>query len=201
MNKDNLIRKFNKQAPMYERNSRQRTLGLWRSRLLQHIDGKVLEIAVGAGANFPYYNPDMVELTAVDFSPEMLRSAQRMAANLDLKVTFQQQDIETLHLPERSFDGVVSTLSLCGYDDPLQVVNKMNQWCKRGGSICLLEHGISHNKLLGITQQLVNPVARRISGCHFNRDILGIVRSSDVEIIKTERYYGGMVHLIWARAT
>lgn len=201
MKKSTLIRKFNKQAPMYERNSRQRTLGAWRNRLLQDIDGKVLELAVGAGANFPYYNRDTIELTAVDFSPEMLRSAKRMAADLDLRVTFQQQDIETLQLPERSFDAVISTLSLCGYDDPLQVVHKMNQWCRPGGSICLLEHGVSHNKLLGITQHLVNPVARRISGCHFNRDILGIVRASDVEIVKTERYYGGMVHLIWARAT
>lgn len=186
---------------MYERNSRQRTLGEWRSRLLQDVDGKVLEVAVGAGANFPYYNRETVDLTAVDFSPEMLKSAQRMAADLDLKVSFQQHDIETLQLPERSFDCVVSTLSLCGYDDPLQVVNKLNRWCKPGGRIYLLEHGISHIKLLGITQHLLNPAARRISGCHFNRDILGIVQSSDIEIIKTERYYGGMVHLIWARAT
>lgn len=201
MDKNALIRKFNKQAAMYERNSRQRTLGVWRSRLLQHLDGNVLELAVGAGANFPYYNSDTVDLTAVDFSPEMLRSAQRMASNLDLKVTFKQQDIEKLQLPERSFDAVVSTLSLCGYDDPLHVVNKMNQWCKPGGEICFLEHGISHNKLLGTTQNILNPIARRISGCHFNRDILGIIRSSDVELIKTERYYGGMVHLIWAKAT
>ena len=200
MNKRALVRKFNKQASIYERNSRQRTLGVWRSRLLQDVQGTVLEVAVGAGANFPYYNRDTVDLTAVDFSPEMLSSARRMAAELDLQVSFHEQDIETLELPESSFDCVVSTLSLCGYDDPLAVLNKMNRWCRPGGHIYLLEHGISHNKLLGITQHLANPAARRISGCHLNRDILGIVQASDVKMTKIERYYGGMVHLIWAEA-
>ncbi|UNK19176.1 class I SAM-dependent methyltransferase [Paenibacillus sp. N3/727] len=201
MNKDTLVRKFNKQASMYERNSRQRMLGMWRSRLLQDVHGKVLEVAVGAGANFPYYNRDTVDLTAVDFSPEMLNSARRMALELQLEVSFQEQDIETLELPERSFDCVVSTLSLCGYDDPLAVLNKMNRWCRPGGRICLLEHGISSNRLLGFTQHLVNPVARRISGCHFNRDMLQIVHDSEVEVVNTERYYGGMIHLIWAVST
>lgn len=200
MNKKKLIRKFNKQASTYERNSRQRTLGTWRSRLLQDVQGKVLEVAVGAGANFPYYNRDTVELTAVDFSPEMLNSARRMAAGLNLNVSFHEQDIEKLELTENSFDCIVSTLSLCGYDDPVAVLNQMNRWCRPGGGIYLLEHGISHNKLLGLTQHIVNPAARLISGCHFNRDMLQIVHDSDVEVVKTERFWGGMIHLIWARA-
>lgn len=201
MNKSSLIRKFNKQAPKYERNSKQRTLGAWRSRLLQDVDGKVLEVAVGAGANLPYYNQNTVDLTAVDFSPDMLESARKLAKELDFQVSFLEQDIEMLKLPERSFDCVVSTLSLCGYENPLRVLNQINRWCKSGGLICLLEHGLSNNKLLGLTQHLINPAARCVSGCHFNRDILQIVEASDVKIVKTERYYGGMVHLIWARAT
>lgn len=200
MNKQKLIRKFNKQAAIYERNSRQRTLGTWRSRLLQDVQGKVLEVAVGAGANFPYYNRDTVELTAVDFSPEMLNSARRMAAGLNLKVSFHEQDIEKLELTESSFDCVVSTLSLCGYNDPVSVLNQMNRWCRPGGGIYLLEHGISHNRLLSLTQHIVNPAARLISGCHFNRDMLQIVHDSDVEMVRSERFWGGMIHLIWARA-
>lgn len=37
---------------------------------------KVLKVAVGAGANFPFYDRG-VEITAVDFSPEMLRKQKR----------------------------------------------------------------------------------------------------------------------------
>ena len=74
MNKNSLIRKFNKQAAVYERNTRQRKLGEWRQQLLQDIEGDVLEVAVGAGANFPFYDRNKVNVTAVDFSPEMLET-------------------------------------------------------------------------------------------------------------------------------
>jgi len=201
VNKVSLIRKFNKQAAMYERNSRQRYIGKWRQRLLQDVSGQVLEVAVGAGANLPFYRPDKVELTAVDFSPEMLSRARQFAAELGIRATFLERDIETLELPERSFDCVVSTLSLCGYENPLEVLRRMNRWAKPGGRIYLLEHGVSSNRLVGFAQHLANPAARRISGCHFNRDILRIVKDSPLKVLQSERYWNGIVHLIWAQAT
>src|SRR5699024_12282686 len=67
------------------------------------------------------------------------------------------------------FDTVVSTLSFCGYDDPLQMLALANQWCKPGGTILLMEHGISRNRLLSLLQNMINPVAKWIVGCHQNR--------------------------------
>ncbi|OIB00517.1 methyltransferase type 11 [Paenibacillus sp. LC231] len=201
MNKQSLIRKFNKQAAIYERNTRQRRLGEWRQRLLQDVEGSVLEVAVGAGANFPFYHRDKVNVTAVDFSPEMLTRARRMASELGIRAHFLERDIETLELPERSYDCVVSTLSLCGYEDPVKALNKINRWAKPGGRVYLLEHGMSTNRLLGSIQHLINPAARRISGCHYNRDMIQIAKASELNIVKTERYWNGIVHLIWAQAT
>ncbi|WP_127594622.1 class I SAM-dependent methyltransferase [Paenibacillus lautus] len=201
MNKESLIRKFNKQAAIYERNTRQRRLGEWRQRLLQDVEGNVLEVAVGAGANFPFYQRDKVNVTAVDFSPEMLSRARRMASELGIRANFLERDIETLELPERSYDCVVSTLSLCGYEDPVQALNKINRWAKPGGRVYLLEHGMSTNRFLGAMQHLINPAGRRISGCHYNRDMIHIANASELNIVKTERYWNGIVHLIWAQAT
>lgn len=201
MNKKSLIRKFNKQAAIYERNTRQRRLGEWRQRLLQDVEGNVLEVAVGAGANFPFYQRDKVNVTAVDFSPEMLSRARRMASELGIRAHFLERDIETLELPERSYDCVVSTLSLCGYEDPVRALNKINRWAKPGGRVYLLEHGMSTNRFLGTMQHLINPAARRISGCHYNRDMIHIANASELNIVKTERYWNGIVHLIWAQAT
>jgi len=75
MNKETLIRKFDKQAAMYDNKRRRLELGAYRRRLLHVAEGRVLELGVGAGANFPFYAPD-VELTAVDFSPAMLAAAK-----------------------------------------------------------------------------------------------------------------------------
>ena len=200
MNKQKLIKKFDKQSAIYEENTRKRMMGAWRKRLLEGIQGDVLEIAVGAGANFPYYDMDRVRLSAADFSPMMLQRARRIADELNLQVTLIESDIETLDFPAHSFDCVVSTLSLCGYDDPEQVLRNISRWCKPDGHVYLLEHGLGRNPFLKSAQRLLNPVAHKISGCNWNRDIEQIVRNSGLQIEHMERYWNGMIHLIWARS-
>ena len=201
MDKSSLIRKFNKQSSIYRENARKQTLGVWRKKLLEDVHGDVLEIAVGAGANLSFYAKDSVDLTAVDFSPMMLQHARQLADELQFKVNFIESDIETLDFPDHSFDCIVSTLSLCGYNDPVSVLNKMNRWSRPGGRIYLLEHGLSSYRLIQYTQQVINPIARKFSGCHWNRNMDDILHSSDLEVEKTEYYWNGIIHLIWARAT
>ncbi|GIP26935.1 type 11 methyltransferase [Paenibacillus sp. J23TS9] len=200
MNKQKLIKKFDKQSVIYEENTRKRMMGSWRKRLLEGVQGDVLEIAVGAGANFPYYDMDRVRLSAADFSPMMLQRARRIADELNLQVTLIESDIETLDFPAHSFDCVVSTLSLCGYDDPEQVLRNIKRWCKPNGRVYLLEHGLGRNPFFKSAQRLLNPVARKISGCNWNRDIEQIVRNSGLQIEHMERHWNGMIHLIWARS-
>ncbi len=58
----------------------------WRQRLFDRIEGpKVLEVGVGTGANLASYPGDL-EITAIDFSPNMLRYARRRASELGLSV-------------------------------------------------------------------------------------------------------------------
>ncbi|AZS15760.1 class I SAM-dependent methyltransferase [Paenibacillus lutimineralis] len=199
MNKQKLIRKFDKQSALYEENTRKRMLKEWRQHLIEGIYGDVLEIAVGTGANFPYYDMTSVRLTAADFSPMMLKRAAGIADELQMQVNFIESDIEKLQLPGQSFDGIVSTLSLCGYDDPVQVLRNIKRWCRPGGQIRLMEHGLGSNILLQSAQHVVNPIARKISGCHWNRDIVQMVKDSSLQIERMERHWGGMIHLIWAR--
>jgi ubiquinone/menaquinone biosynthesis C-methylase UbiE len=200
MSKQKLIKKFDKQSAMYEESVRKKMLGHWRQRLVNDVRGDVLEIAVGAGANFPYYDMNQVMLTAADFSPMMLKRAARIADEMNIEVNLIESDIETLNFPEHSFDCIVSTLSLCGYDNPEQVLHNVSRWCRPGGQVCLLEHGLGGNLLLKSAQHLVNPLARKISGCNWNRDIVQIVQNSGLRIERMEQHWGGMIYLIWARA-
>ncbi|MFK7696804.1 class I SAM-dependent methyltransferase [Paenibacillus sp. HJGM_3] len=197
MSQDKLIRKFDKQASIYEARRRQRTEREWREKLIRNAKGRVLEVAVGAGANFHYY-PKGVDLTAVDFSPEMLNKAKTAAAEYGIRAEFILSDIESLSFPDESFDTVVSTLSLCGYEDPSIVLEAFQRWCKRDGQILLMEHGISSNPLIGGIQTLVNPLFKKVIGCHFNRDMVKILQQSKLKIEKIEHYMLGAVHLVWA---
>lgn len=198
LNRSDLVRKFDKQARLYEKKRKKQAQKKWRQKLIRSAKGKVLEVAVGAGANFPFYGPD-VKITAVDFSPEMLKKAKEAAQEYGIEAEFIQADIENLSFASDSFDTVVSTLSLCGYEDPIQVLNQFNRWCKKDGRILLMEHGISSNFVLASLQKALDPLAYRLVGCHQNRDIMHIIQSSKIVLEKTESYWTDMVHLIWAK--
>jgi ubiquinone/menaquinone biosynthesis C-methylase UbiE len=183
---------------MYDKKRRKRELGHLRERLLRSAQGTVLELGVGAGANFPYYSRETA-ITAVDFSPAMLEKAR--AANerdYGLNVTFMQGDVDELTLPEQSFDTVVSTLSMCAYRNPADVLHKLHRWCRPGGRLLLLEHGLSANGAIAFAQRTLDPLAYRFMGCHHNRDMLTLVQNSPWELEKVERRMTGMLYLMWA---
>lgn len=200
MKKEKLIKKYDSQVSMYENNRNNPTVAGWREKLIKSAYGNVLEVGVGVGANFPYYNKQKVsEIIGVDFSKEMIKSAEQQTRINQLHVHFIHQDVDTLTLPSNSFDSIVSTLTLCSYPDPVKTLNKYNDWCQEDGAVLFLEHGLSSNRLLSMTQKVVDPLYRRVSGCHCDRDILKIMETSKLEVKHIEQYWSGMVSLIWAK--
>ncbi len=197
MDKQKLIRIFDKQATQYERRREDPRQKRWRQQLLSHAKGVVLELAVGAGANFPFYPPG-VKVTATDFSEAMLEKAKQAAKQHHIHSDFICSDIEAMNFPEQSFDTIVSTLSFCSYDNPLMVLDNINRWCRPNGQILFMEHGISSNLVVSTVQKALNPLLYRAYGCHHTRDILGLIRESGLKINRVESYWLNMAHLIWA---
>lgn len=198
MNREKLIRIFDKQANGYEKRRKNQSQAKWREKLLSSAKGKVLEVAVGAGANFQFY-PQGVEVTAVDFSGEMLKKAKSAAIEEGVNAQFIHSDVEFLSFEDHSFDTIISTLSLCGYENPTKILSLINKWCKPDGQILLLEHGKSSNPLIGYLQKMLNPLNRKVIGCEIDRDILRIIESSNIQIDQIEHYLKNMVHIVWAK--
>ncbi|MBU5672810.1 class I SAM-dependent methyltransferase [Paenibacillus brevis] len=198
MEKERLISIFDSQATQYDKNRENPKQTRWRQNLLSHARGEVLELAVGAGANFPFYPPE-IKLTATDFSKMMIEKAQLAAKHYRMDADFICADIEEMDFSEQSFDTIVSTLSFCSYNNPLMVLDKINRWCKPDGKILLIEHGISSNYMVSMLQKLLNPLLYRSYGCHHTRDILGLIQESGIQIEKAESYWFNMVHLVWAK--
>jgi ubiquinone/menaquinone biosynthesis C-methylase UbiE len=199
VDKQRLVRVFDRQADTWDRRRKKRTIDTkWRERLLRDAKGRILEVAVGAGGNFQFYKPD-VQVTALDFSPMMIEKAKRASEEYGIPTEFHVGDIETVELPEKAFDTVVSALSLCAYSNPLRVLQQMNRWCTDDGRILLLEHGKSSVLPLTWLQNLLDPLQVRIIGCHANRDILGLVSQSPLIIEQHETHLFGTIHLIWAK--
>lgn len=200
MKKEKLIKKYDKQVSMYVNNQDNPTLSEWRRKLIKDAHGKVLEVGIGIGANFPYYDRERVtDICGVDFSHEMLNQARRNGRNLPMNTSFIREDIDKLVLEAESFDCIISTLTLCSYPNPLKTLNNFNDWCVKDGRVLLLEHGLSSNPLLSVTQKVIDPLFLRITGCHCKRNILALLEESNLEVENVESYWSGIVNLIWAK--
>ena len=74
-------------------------------------------------------------LTGIDISDAMVEHAARRAAGAGLseRVRFEVGDVGALTLPDQEFDGVVSTLSLHHWPDPVRGLAEIHRVLKPGG--------------------------------------------------------------------
>ena len=168
-----------------------------RHRLLGRASGAVLEVAVGTGRNLPYY-PRSCQLTAVDLSPAMLTIARKRATKLGLPVSFEIMDVEKLAFPDQTFDTVVDTLGLCTFPDPVAALREMARVCRPDGRLLFLEHGRSGHEWLGRWQDRRADRHEKRLGCRWNREPLDLVRQAGLKVLKAERTFIGIFHLLEA---
>lgn len=191
-------RKYAKFAPWYDwMEGIPEFLGVHRFRreLLQRVSGNVLEIAVGTGKNLRYY-PSGCRIVAVDLSLEMLGVARKRAAGLKLNIPFSVMDAEALTFPDRSFDTVVSSLTLCTFPDPVAALREMARVCRLQGRILLLEHGRSNREWLGRWQDRRADRHAKPLGCHWNRQPLDLAAQAGLKLTAARRTFFGIFHIL-----
>lgn len=100
---------------------------------------RVLEIGVGTGLNLSLY-PSHCDVTAIDFSAEMLVRAEERVAREGLKARLFQMDAADLRFPDGSFDVVYAPYVISVVPDPVRVLREMARVCRPGGRILILNH-------------------------------------------------------------
>ena len=168
-----------------------------RQGLLERASGKVLEVAVGTGKNLNYY-PQGCRVIGVDLSGAMLNNARKRSTKLTLTDSYLLADAEALPFSDRSFDSVVSSLSTCTFPNPVAALQEMARVCRIDGKILLLEHGRSNREWLGLWQDRRADRHAKQLGCHWNREPLELARGASLRIIKAQRVFLGIFHVIEA---
>ncbi|CAM4002409.1 class I SAM-dependent methyltransferase [Mesobacillus thioparans] len=165
-----------------------------RRKIVSGLEGEILEIGSGTGANFPYYSKGNVDrLVSIEPNPYMLDQARERAEENGLQVEFHKGMAESLPFRDGEFDTVIATLVLCSVKDPNQVFNEMKRVCKKGGRIVLFEHVRTESKSLAALQDFLTPAWKRLcDGCHLNRDTGRYMRESGIEMIKEKKYFKGI---------
>lgn len=165
-----------------------------RKKIVSGLDGNVLEIGTGTGANFPYYSKGKVKrVLTLEPNPYMIEQAKQRAKDVGLPVEFYQGMAETLPFKDGEFDTVVATLVLCSVSEPQKVFQEMRRVCKKGGKIVLFEHVRTESKLLAALQDVLTPAWKRLcDGCHLNRDTGRFMKESGILVIKEKKYAKGI---------
>ncbi|QGP91982.1 Ubiquinone/menaquinone biosynthesis C-methyltransferase UbiE [Neomoorella glycerini] len=167
----------------------------WRRRVWREARGRVLEVGVGTGANFPFYPPGC-QVTAIDFSPGMLARARQKLHLARVAVDLKEMDVQHLEFTDNSFDTVVATCVFCTVPDPVQGLKEVRRVCRPDGRIVLLEHVRSEHWLLGPLMDILNPLVLYLIGSNINRRTVANVRKAGIEIEREEDLAGKIVKLI-----
>ena len=169
----------------------------FRYEILQRASGRVLDVAAGTGKNLRYY-PETCQITAADMSSAMMEIARMRANSLGLDITFLIMDAEAIGLQDKSFDTVVSSMTLCTFPAPVAALQEMARVCRTNGRILLVEHGRSDCERLGRWQDRRADRHEAKVGCHWNREPLEIVLKAGLKVIDARRTFFGIFHLIEA---
>ncbi|MBI4456819.1 MAG: class I SAM-dependent methyltransferase [Acidobacteria bacterium] len=166
-----------------------RLLAKLRAKLLGCLQGKVLEIGLGTGANLAYY-PAAVQLIATEPDPFMLRRAEKKVRKMGRpKALLQLAAAERLPFVDRSFDHVVSTLVLCTVMDPNQALLEIRRVLKSDGRFHFIEH-VRAEGWVGRMQDSIEPVWKRLAaGCTVNRQTGALIEAAgfQMESIEAEK--------------
>lgn len=169
-----------------------------RNSLWKNVIGeRILEVGVGTGKNFPYY-PVNRTLSAVDFSPGMIKQAQKKRKKMKLDIELVVMDVEALEYPDNHFDCVVGTFLFCSVPDPAKGLLELKRVCKPGGTVILLEHVLSTHKFLAALMNLVNPIIVHLFGANINRETVKTVQATGFQTVEILEESSHLVKLIKA---
>jgi ubiquinone/menaquinone biosynthesis C-methylase UbiE len=154
----------------------------WRQELLSPLEGRVLEIGAGTGANVNAYPRSLERLVLTDPDEHMVKRLERrivdewpkngsspggLPGNPEIVVA----GVDALPFEDASFDVVVSTLVLCSVPEPTAALAEIRRVLRPGGSLVFLEHVAAEDAPKRLRwQRRVEPLWSRIAGnCHLTR--------------------------------
>jgi len=162
-----------------------------RQRLLPLAQGTVLEVGVGPGVNFSYYDAGKVSrLYALEPNPGMVERASNQQHRTQLNVEFLDLPGERIPLPDSSVDTVVSTFTLCTIPGVSEAIRGIGRVLRPGGQFLFFEHGRSPDIRVRRWQERTEPLFHwAFEGCHVTRDIPALIKDGGFAIERMETGY------------
>jgi len=162
-----------------------------RQQLLPLARGTVLEVGVGPGVNFSYYDPGKVsKVYALEPNAGMVARANNQQHRTELNVEFLELPGERIPLPDASVDTVVSTFTLCTIPGIADAIRGIARVLRPGGQFLFFEHGLSPDVRVRRWQERTEPLFQwAFAGCHVTRDIPALIKDGGLAIERMQTGY------------
>ena len=176
-----------------------------REKTVPTCAGDVLEIGVGTGLNFPYYDWQRVtRLCGVEPDRHMLRRAERRAHRLGVEIDLRDVGAEALPWPDDSFDVVLCTFVLCTIPEVEPALEQMRRVLRPGGELMFAEHVRAEGKTAGWLQHTLDPLWGMVAGgCHLTRDVARLIANAgfnEVNVTPMGRQHWTLMPIQWGTA-
>jgi ubiquinone/menaquinone biosynthesis C-methylase UbiE len=155
-----------------------------RSQVVPLARGDVFELGCGGGLNQQFYNAEAITSYAgIDPHEGLLEDAMRAAREKGWPATIRHGVGEDIPFPDRSFDTVVCTFTLCSVEDQKRVLAEMLRILRPGGQALFLEHGRAPDADVAKWQDRIEPIWKPLAGgCHLTRPIGSAFRGAGFEV-------------------
>jgi ubiquinone/menaquinone biosynthesis C-methylase UbiE len=162
-----------------------------RRRILPLAQGNVLEIGLGPGVNFAYYDPGRVRrLYCIEPNEGMIRIAERHPRRAAFDVLFLELPGERILLPDGTVDTVVSTFTLCTIPGVADAMCGIARVLRPNGRFIFLENTASPDPSVRRWQQRWAPVHHRVfAGLDLTRDIPSAIEACGFHFERIESGY------------
>ena len=149
--------------------------------------GRVLELGVGVGANWPFLSGE-IEYVGIEPDPYMLQRAQKRATAAGEHRALKGASAEQLPFEDESFDSVLVTYTLCTVQDPPRALAETLRVLKPGGTLAFVEHVRPEGRFGGWFMDRISPLwGRTAGGCHPNRQTVDALSAAGFEIDHLEQ--------------
>jgi ubiquinone/menaquinone biosynthesis C-methylase UbiE len=176
---------------------RQKSLGPFRRRVVTAAEGRVLEIGVGSGLNFPFYGGTVTSVIGLEPSSALLRMARSRASSAKVPITLLDASAEAIPLDSGSIDTVVTTWTLCTIPNAPLALAEIRRVLRPGGALRFVEHGRVPEPGVARWQVRLDPLWSRFAGgCHLNRKMDDLILGNGfrIEALANARLPGPRTH-------
>ncbi|WP_226793867.1 class I SAM-dependent methyltransferase [Bacillus sp. B1-b2] len=147
---------------------------------------------MGTGADIPYVLNKGYDITAIDYSSDMLKQAQEKFK--DQNITFTKMDAQQLEFKDKTLDFVIANLILSVVPKPDFTMTEIIRVLKGGGKVLIFDKFLTKNKSMTIGKRLLRPIVRLLGtdiGIEFYK-VFKVVQNSCSVLEDKEAMFRGM---------